>query len=77
MHHFSFTHKHTQGFTGDGFVCRPRDSCLALPGLCDVNAECAPGPPGATGPEAGRCRCRENFVGDGHKCEGDVGRRDE
>ena len=48
-----------QGFSGDGYTCRPSISCYDEPTQCDVNAACVPDLDGF------RCVCLKGFVGDG------------
>ncbi|XP_030210532.1 stabilin-2 [Gadus morhua] len=53
------------GHSGDGFYCQPVDPCsLTDNGGCHEHATCT-----MTGPGKKKCACKNNYIGDGVKCE--------
>ena len=68
MFSYRFPYLPPQGFSGDGYLCQPRVSCLENRNLCDPNADCAPVNP-ADWNAGAACRCRTNFLGDGYSCK--------
>ncbi|XP_068632401.1 nidogen [Battus philenor] len=50
------------GFTGDGYVCNPEQSCRNNPYMCDVHAACIKTSDGY------ECECNTGYSGNGSNC---------
>lgn len=59
------------GFTGNGFDCRKKATCLDEPTICSANAQCLP-----NGQQSYDCICNYGYVGDGRNCEPSLQRRE-
>lgn len=54
-----------KGHSGDGFSCQPIDPCAQeANGGCHEHATCT-----LTGPGKKKCKCKDNYIGDGVTCE--------